>query len=1181
MATVQDKPRQAPGSKYDALVEERLERARARIRGLDAAVAALGFVAGTLAYGLGMVVLDSWVQFSSLARQLCFGGYLLAAGLYLTFALILPLLRRLNPYYAARRLEQATPGAKNSVVNWLDLREQQLPGAIRGAVSQRAARDAARADLERAISGRRAAWMGGVTTALFLAVFVTLLLYGAYPFASLLKRTFAPFVETTVATRTGIKIVRPEGGDATVTIGQSVTVAAELTGWVPPVNRPDSPRLLFRYQQTEPFETVPLKLEADRQWAAMVLGDRVQNGFWYKVAAGDAETREYRVNARSTPLVEKYDVQYHYRPYLHYTDDTSHDPNLKALEGTDVTLVAHTNRTVQDANGKVKGKLDLKVGEIPGAILAEPVPDDPKAMQFKLTLKENGAYRVRFTSAEGESNSEHTPYNVVVIRDDAPQVELTKPGQEVTLPANGVLPLEGRASDDVGVKSLTLRLKTGTTTLEPKPYRDDKALRLADGGYPKALAYKDFVELDKVKDADGKPLALQPGMEVEYWLEAADDFDFPAPHVSASQHYKVKIDKPDPDQKKEEQARQQARDEQKKHEEKQDQDLKNESKERKDKQNAPQNQDGKDPKQGEKTQPKDQDPKKGEGDKGEQGKDGQGEKEKQDKAKELAEKLKNQEKANGKGDPEQKNPGQKKEDNQDKPDKGDAKGNQGGEGQQDQPKPQDAGEKKGNGQQNPNDKPPNAGQQKGEGQKQPQDQHDKAGAKGQGQSQPDAQTGAGKDEGKPEQQPEPSQEKGPGAPGAQGDEQKQQGFSKPDDPEELRRENNGQGKQEGPNSDKQPKGDPKDDPKTLSRGKDKDEGKPDQGNKQGSKGGAKQGGQKDGEQNQAGGAKPSGDDKQDQAQAKNDQKRNDKGDGGKGEDDAKPEDAKKDDVARLSKKSRSDDAKEREKAREKLDEMSKKAKDQDVREAAKEAKEEADKDQLRREQDSKPSQAKDQPRDEKGQPQTKDGEGAAQGKGEKPDEHKQAGEGSAKGAGDKGEKAASKDGGDGGKPMGEPMKPDGDKSTAQGAGKGKGEPEQKGGRDGGNGPGGPEEGTRAQGEDPADHDADPNHKKNAGDLTLDPEAMKKLIEEAKKDPKRLDQILNDLHMTKKQFREVEEYVNEKLPKPGQRTNTGPTTGVRELDKGKTTDDVYKLNQGDAPPEFRPAFRKFTQDEPKK
>src|SRR3954452_12517116 len=182
MATVQDKPRQATGSKYDALIEERLERARARIRGLDAAVAVLGFVAGTLAYGLGMVILDSWVQFSSLARQACFAAYLVAAGVYITFVLVLPLLRRLNPYYAARQLELATPGAKNSVVNWLDLRDQQLPGAIRGAVSQRAAKDAARADLERAISGHRAAWMGGITTALFLAVFVALLLYGAYPF---------------------------------------------------------------------------------------------------------------------------------------------------------------------------------------------------------------------------------------------------------------------------------------------------------------------------------------------------------------------------------------------------------------------------------------------------------------------------------------------------------------------------------------------------------------------------------------------------------------------------------------------------------------------------------------------------------------------------------------------------------------------------------------------------------------------------------------------------------------------------------------------------------------------------------------------------------------------------------------------------------------------------------------
>ena len=49
--------------------------------------------------------------------------------------------------------------------------------------------------------------------------------------------------------------------------------------------------------------------------------------------------------------------------------------------------------------------------------------------------------------------------------------------------------------------------------LEAKPYRADKPFRFADGSYPKMLEYKDFVELGKVKDEDGK--GLKDGQTIE------------------------------------------------------------------------------------------------------------------------------------------------------------------------------------------------------------------------------------------------------------------------------------------------------------------------------------------------------------------------------------------------------------------------------------------------------------------------------------------------------------------------------------------------------------------------------------------------------------------------------------------------------------------------------------------
>jgi hypothetical protein len=303
----------------------------------------------------------------------------------------------------------------------------------------------------------------------------------------------------------------------------------------------------------------------------------VHNGFSYKVAAGDAETPEYQVRVRSTPLVEKIDVLYHYRPYLGWKDETSQEPNLKAPRGAEVTLTAHTNRSVKTGVCTLHEGKDARQ-QLPG----EPLASDPHALKFRFTIERDGEYRISFTSTEGEASPESLPYTITALRDYPPTVELKKPGKNISLPVNGLLELEGFASDDNGVAGMTLRLKVvDGPMLQAKPYRAGKSFRLQDGGYPKMLEYKDSVELEKLMDEQGKLAALKPKMEIEYWLKAADACDYPGPNVAASQHYKVILGEPNQDQKHQQAQREQAAEDQKKHEQNQDQKLKEENKKKK------------------------------------------------------------------------------------------------------------------------------------------------------------------------------------------------------------------------------------------------------------------------------------------------------------------------------------------------------------------------------------------------------------------------------------------------------------------------------------------------------------------------------------------------------------------------------------------------------------------------
>lgn len=571
MATDQLPGKPASVPKYEVVFEEQLGRAIGRVRLLDLLAASLGLAGIVLVYALLLIFLDRWLELSAGARQALFVVLFLIGAAYVGAFVAWQFLRPVNPYYAARRLEQTIPEAKNSVVNWLDLRHEPLPPAIRGAIGQRAAHDAVSASIDEAISGRRTVWAGSATGVLFVILLVTLGVLGPSQFWSLLGRAFAPFSSGAIRSQTEIELIEPASGDKTVRAGDSVTFVAAISGKVPGANRPDSPRLLFRYRQGDPYEERPLARETDREWTVVLPANQVHSGFWYKIAAGDAETYEYQVRVRAKPIVEKIEVTYHYRPYLGWRDEISTEPNLKALRGTEVTLLAHANRAVKDGKCYIDTRGPQQVAS------GEPVPGNGAALRFHFVIEQDGEYRISFTTMDGQQSPAMLPYTITALRDHPPTVELKKPGKDITLPANGVLQLEGSATDDLGVAAMTLRMHVGTRELQPRPYRPSKSFQLASGGYPKMLEYKDAVELDKLKDVDDRPFPLQPQMVLEYWLEAVDACDFPAPNMGESKHFKVTISEPDKDQKKQDEQKQQAAQDQKQHEKQQDDKLKQES----------------------------------------------------------------------------------------------------------------------------------------------------------------------------------------------------------------------------------------------------------------------------------------------------------------------------------------------------------------------------------------------------------------------------------------------------------------------------------------------------------------------------------------------------------------------------------------------------------------------------
>src|SRR6478609_5177042 len=153
MATVQEPTR--AGQRNESFVDAEIARASRRIRAHDVGVATLGLVLGTFVYALVMVLLDRAFDLPIAFRQIALLGYLTLAGLFAAVVLSRPMRRQVNPYYAARQVERAVPAAKNSVVNYLDLRDEPLPQTIKSALGARAASDLTKVNFDEVLQDRR------------------------------------------------------------------------------------------------------------------------------------------------------------------------------------------------------------------------------------------------------------------------------------------------------------------------------------------------------------------------------------------------------------------------------------------------------------------------------------------------------------------------------------------------------------------------------------------------------------------------------------------------------------------------------------------------------------------------------------------------------------------------------------------------------------------------------------------------------------------------------------------------------------------------------------------------------------------------------------------------------------------------------------------------------------------
>jgi len=360
------------------------------------------------------------------------------------------LLHAPDPHRLARLVEYADPGLREDLLSAVELGEVK-PGErfdseeFRALVQSDVAGRVAGLDMERLLPfnlvRRPLAWASGILLICLLAFTLAGLQFG-----TLMIRALLPMANLSRVSSVRISIVEPSPAEMKVPQGDTVPLVIETGG------RQPNKAVLETFTKTGGCELVQMNPTGTNRFSATIQVGREK--VLYRVRAGDAITRKYQIEAVPRPAVVRFEKVYTYPQYsrLGVKRVIEENGDLSALEGTVVELRLRTNQKVKEA------ELCIEQGRNNNYTL-ELTPEGGE-WTAKIPLTTSGIYRVHLVSADSGFENKFSPeYELRAEPDLVPQVVLDLPQQDLILPPNEIVDVQGSASDDLALARVSQLVK--------------------------------------------------------------------------------------------------------------------------------------------------------------------------------------------------------------------------------------------------------------------------------------------------------------------------------------------------------------------------------------------------------------------------------------------------------------------------------------------------------------------------------------------------------------------------------------------------------------------------------------------------------------------------------------------------------------------------------------------------
>ena len=538
-------------NKYEKYLDERIAQTAQQVKWVE--LLSFFLVLAIFVFGLllFLCIVDAWVVELRVWMRWTALMALALGSVTLVVLKVFPFFwHKVNPLYAAKKLEEGRPELKNSVINYLTVdknAKRKSAKAVQQKMSQAAATDVANIPLDVTVD-RSNMIMAGYLLASIVAVFAFYKIFSPKDPFQTIGRVIMPSANLAAPARVQISDIEP--GNAKKYFGESVEITARVKG----LRETETVKLLVTNESgTRKDYAIAMSRREDSSIFSAHIGEEngLQESFQYRIEAGDALSVAYEVEVRTCPTIFVEKIEYTSPEYTAIPDRLDESPELiSGVEGSVAKVTARTNLPIETAYLQLFRTVKSGDSEKPGMEIAKSIrldlADEYQAscdltleLDAKRTSQRFSHYQLVFTTKEGDKSENPNRTRIEVIPDIKPEIEILAPREKVIqVPLNQTERLELAAVDpDYGLMAIVvIGENKGNRLFEKVVFRSD-SIRGSKG--------KQIAELPFRPDQFG----LSPGDEVIWFASAEDNRavgpdQVPVPNRARTENYKIVVTAP-------------------------------------------------------------------------------------------------------------------------------------------------------------------------------------------------------------------------------------------------------------------------------------------------------------------------------------------------------------------------------------------------------------------------------------------------------------------------------------------------------------------------------------------------------------------------------------------------------------------------------------------------------------